>query len=56
VSPLDLQLRPVGRVRSRLRERELAPMQGGEGAPDAWVELLPEVLAAASGLAPGDGV
>ncbi len=31
-------------------------MQGGEGAPDAWVELLPEVLAAASGLAPGDEV
>ena len=50
----DLRLRPVGVVRSELRDRELAPMQGTEGAPDAWIELLPEVLAAASSLAPGD--
>jgi tRNA-Thr(GGU) m(6)t(6)A37 methyltransferase TsaA len=29
-------------------------MQGAEGAPDAWIELRPEVLAAASSLGAGD--
>ena len=50
----DLLLRPVGVVRSDLRDRELAPMQGDEGAPDAWIELRPEVGRAAASLAPGD--
>jgi len=54
VSPLDLQLRPVGTVRSELKDRERAPMQGSEGAPDAWIELRTEALPAASGLTPGD--
>ena len=50
----DFLLRPIGTVRSDLRDRELAPMQGDEGAPDAWIELRPEVLRAAASLAPGD--
>jgi tRNA-Thr(GGU) m(6)t(6)A37 methyltransferase TsaA len=50
----DIRLRPVGQVCSELRDRQLAPMQGSEGAPDAWIELRPEVLPAASGLAAGD--
>lgn len=54
MSVRDLRLRPVGQVRSELRDRQVAPMQGSEGAPDAWIELLPEVLRAASGLAIGD--
>ena len=29
-------------------------MQGAEGAPDAWIELRPEVRRAASSIAPGD--
>jgi tRNA-Thr(GGU) m(6)t(6)A37 methyltransferase TsaA len=29
-------------------------MQGDEGAPDAWIELRPEVARAAASLAPGD--
>jgi len=56
MSVRDLRLRPVGQVRSKLRDRQVAPMQGTEGAPDAWIELLPEVLPAASGLAVGDDV
>ncbi len=33
-------LRPIGRVRSPLVDREAAPKQGDEGgAPDAWVEF-----------------
>lgn len=54
MSSLDLELRPIGRVRSSLKERRLAPMQGSEGAPDAWIELLPEFLAGASGLVVDD--
>ena len=54
MSTLDLELRPIGRVRSSLEERRLAPMQGSEGAPDAWIELLPEFLAGASGLVVDD--
>jgi tRNA-Thr(GGU) m(6)t(6)A37 methyltransferase TsaA len=30
-------LRPIGRVESPLVDRALAPKQGDEGAPDAWV-------------------
>ncbi len=56
MSVRDLRLRPVGQVRSELRDRQVAPMQGSEGAPDAWIELVPEVLPAASGLAIGDEV
>ena len=54
MSEADLRLRPIGVVRSELRDLELAPMQGDEGAPDAWIELRPEVLEAANGLGPGD--
>lgn len=32
-------LRPLGFIRSPLRELKDAPRQGDEGAPDAWVEL-----------------
>ncbi len=31
------QLRPVGRVQSTLRDRGDAPLQGTEGAPEAWL-------------------
>lgn len=31
------QLRPVGRVQSTLRDRGDAPLQGSEGAPEAWL-------------------
>ena len=54
MSTTELLLRPVGVVRSELLDREVAPMQGDEGAPDAWIELRPEVARAAASLAPGD--
>jgi tRNA-Thr(GGU) m(6)t(6)A37 methyltransferase TsaA len=37
-------LNPIGFVRSSLKDRANAPRQGGEGAPDATIELLPAVL------------
>jgi tRNA (Thr-GGU) A37 N-methylase len=33
------QLRPIGVIRSILKTRREAPMQGSEGAPDAWLEV-----------------
>ncbi len=32
-------LYPIGFLKSPLKELKLAPMQGREGAPDAWIEL-----------------
>jgi tRNA-Thr(GGU) m(6)t(6)A37 methyltransferase TsaA len=49
-------LEPVGVVRSPLRERAEAPMQGFEGAPDAWLELAPAVAEALDGLHVGDEI
>jgi tRNA-Thr(GGU) m(6)t(6)A37 methyltransferase TsaA len=37
-----------------LKNRKGAPRQGGEGAPDAWVEIQPEFAAALLGIAVGD--
>lgn len=31
------ELRPIGRVRSALVDRDLAPKQGDEGSPEAWL-------------------
>ena len=47
-------LQPVGFVRSSLRQREAAPNQGSEGAPDAWLDVDPTFAEALEGLADGD--
>jgi tRNA (Thr-GGU) A37 N-methylase len=39
MSGREFELRPIGVVRSELSERDDAPKQGDEGAPDAWLEL-----------------
>src|SRR5215218_9092142 len=36
-------LHAIGIVRSSLKDRNRAPNQGSEGAPDAWIELAPSV-------------
>jgi tRNA-Thr(GGU) m(6)t(6)A37 methyltransferase TsaA len=51
---VDFTVRPIGTVRSRLTRREDAPRQGDEGAPDAWLEIDPNVAEALAGLAVGD--
>ena len=50
------QLRPIGIIRSRLKTPATAPKQGGEGAPDAWLEVRPPFVAALHGIAVGDAV
>ena len=47
-------LRPVGVVRSGLTRVEMAPMQGSEGAPEAWVEIASEFVNALRGVSRGD--
>jgi len=49
-------LRPIGVVRSQLTARENAPLQGSEGAPEAWVEIDPAFADALAGVARGDEV
>jgi tRNA-Thr(GGU) m(6)t(6)A37 methyltransferase TsaA len=48
------EIRPVGAVESPLIDRESAPKQGGEGAPEAWLVFEPTVADALRDLAIGD--
>lgn len=50
---MDLQLRPIGFVRSSLTQREDAPRQGFLGGVEAWLELDEAVLPGLDGLAAG---
>ena len=50
------ELRPIGLIRSSIRERSEAPKQGSEGAPDAWLEVDPLVAEALDGLGAGDEI
>ena len=54
--PTGYEARPIGRVRSTLTDVASAPKQGHEGAPDAWIEFVPDVAPALAELAPGDHV
>ena len=49
-----IELAPVGRVESPLTDRALAPKQGDEGAPDAWLVFDPAVLDGLDGIGVGD--
>ena len=51
-----LELKPIGVIRSVLKERSKAPKQGSEGAPDAWIEVRPRITKALDGLAAGDEI
>jgi len=48
------RLKPIGVVRSPLRNRGDAPRQGSEGAPDAWIVLEPSVADALQGIRAGE--
>lgn len=54
MSESTLIINPIGTIRSTLKDRSQAPRQGSEGAPDAWVEILPDVALGLSGIAVGD--
>jgi tRNA-Thr(GGU) m(6)t(6)A37 methyltransferase TsaA len=47
-------IEPIGVVRSELTRLEDAPMQGGEGAPEAWLKLTPSTTPELLGIKVGD--
>ena len=51
-----MELVQVGVVESALVDLGSAPLQGDEGAPDAWVTFEDEYLDALEGIEPGDAV
>jgi tRNA-Thr(GGU) m(6)t(6)A37 methyltransferase TsaA len=53
---VDYMLRPVGFIRSTLKQREDAPSQGREGAPDAWLEVNSEVAEGLDGTSVGSEI
>ena len=49
-------IRPIGRVESPLADRESAPRQGDEGAPDAWLVFTADASPGLLGLEVGADV
>jgi tRNA-Thr(GGU) m(6)t(6)A37 methyltransferase TsaA len=47
-------IEPIGVIRSELTRLERAPLQGDEGAPDAWLELTAQVAQGLVGVTAGD--
>ena len=52
----DYVMHPIGWVESPLVDRDAAPLQGDEGAPDAWIVLDPKMQPAARDLDVGTEV
>jgi tRNA-Thr(GGU) m(6)t(6)A37 methyltransferase TsaA len=50
----EATVRPIGVIRSGLTSRRHAPMQGSEGAPDAWLEIHPWAADGLLRIVPGD--
>jgi tRNA-Thr(GGU) m(6)t(6)A37 methyltransferase TsaA len=48
-----MEVVPIGRIESPLTDTSAAPRQGDEGAPEAWVVIIPGVAAALAGLTVG---
>ncbi len=47
-------IEPVGWIRSELKKLDEAPMQGDEGAPEAWLEFTPSAAPGLTGIKIGD--
>lgn len=54
MSPPPLVLRPIGTVASALVDPDEAPLQGDEGAPEAWLVLDAALRGGLEGIEPGD--
>lgn len=48
------EVEAVGFVRSELTRLDTAPRQGDEGAPEAWLDILPQAAPGLAGIAAGD--
>jgi tRNA-Thr(GGU) m(6)t(6)A37 methyltransferase TsaA len=51
-----IELRRIGTVQSTLTDPAAAPKQGHEGAPEATLVFVPDVVQALEGIAPGDRI
>jgi tRNA-Thr(GGU) m(6)t(6)A37 methyltransferase TsaA len=49
-------IEPIGVIRSDLANREAAPRQGYEGAPEAWLEMNSTVVEGLEGIAAGNEI
>ena len=54
MSETTFTLQAIGVTRSLLTSVDAAPLQGDEGAPEAWLELEPSMAPGLSGIAVGD--
>ncbi len=52
----EYSLTPIGILHSPLKQREDAPRQGREGAPDAWLEIEPAVAEGFEGIEAGQEI
>ena len=50
------ELQPIGFIKSPLKRRGDAPLFGNEGAPDAWLELTPDVSEGLQGIKVGQEI
>lgn len=53
---IDYSLYPLGFLHSSLKQPGETPRQGGEGAPDAWLEVHATVAEGLEGIAVGDEI
>jgi tRNA-Thr(GGU) m(6)t(6)A37 methyltransferase TsaA len=54
MSETTYTIEPIGVIRSELTSLEAAPLQGDEGAPEAWLELTAQVAPGVAGIRVGD--
>jgi len=53
MSKAQFMVEAIGFVRSTLKERKNAPRSGNEGAPEAWIEILPAFVEGLEGITAG---
>ena len=54
MSDTSYTIKPIGIIRSKLTRLEDAPLQGDEGAPEAWLELTEIATPGLAGITIGD--
>src|SRR5437762_4312845 len=51
-----MRVSPIGSIRYVLKRRADAPRQGSEGAPDAWLDVMPEAADGLQAITAGDEI